>query len=180
MVFYPVGLSLVVLSQTPLLNPYSYPQIEARNYGLFARLVHAGENSCFQQYWEYGGTVIGLTNDTITVRLGNRIPRTFTIAPALLVGDVSLKGGPGTGHRFDAVEVGDVVGLDVMSAGDRVVCHAVGIGRRPGGVIPADENPTGIPEKNRRHHYHNAVQLIEEFVVPNFHRLAYPLVPVGR
>ena len=70
--------------------------------------------------------------------------------------------------------------MDVVPVRGGLVCYAVGIGRRPGGVIPPDENPTGIPEKYRRHHYYNAVQLVEEFVVPNFHRLAYPLVPVGK
>jgi len=158
---------LPLVLQTAPINPNVFPPFDETNYSWSLRVVKVAEDALwFPKNREYAGWVIALTNDTMTVRLRHRIPRTFSIAPPLLSGDVALQGGPGTGHRFQAVQVGDFVDLDVVPVRDGLVCYAVGIGRRPGGVIPPDENPTGIPERNRRHHYYNAVQAVEERLLP--------------
>lgn len=165
-----VAFCLPIVLHTPFGDPLKF-SIDETRYSWTNRIVSEAENRTWLKAGIYAGRVIAITDDTMTVQLRNRIPRTLTIAPPLLSGDVASRGGPGTGHRFQAVQVGDLVDLDVVQVRGGLVCLAVGIGRRPGGVIPPDENPTGIPERNRRHHHYNAVQAVEERLLPILPRI---------
>jgi hypothetical protein len=176
-----LGFCLPLILHTPHVDPHALQSRDEASYGWSARAVKAWENIyllCRNQTVGgiYGGKVIGLTDETITVQLGKRIPRTFSLAVPLLSDRIPLNYGPGMGYRLRDVQLGDKVDLDVVSVRDGFVCLAIGIGRRPGGIIPPGEDPPAIPENCRRHHFYNAAQFTEEKVVPALSRQAMRLI----
>lgn len=114
----------------------------------------------------YGGRVIALTEDTITVRKWC-VARVFRFSPQLTSDRIPLEWSLGTGHRLRDVRVGDRVTMDLAHARDGHVCINIGIWRRPGGVIPPAED-TQLPAKSRLHVRANATQFAEETFAPKW------------
>jgi len=117
----------------------------------------------------FGGKVVALTEDTITVKKWTGIPRTFNVAPPLTSKRIPLEWHVGCGHRLNDVRIGDKAGFHLVSTPRGYTVVALGIYRRPGGTIPPAEDEH-IPERSRMHHYYNACQAVEEKVLPKLPR----------
>jgi hypothetical protein len=113
----------------------------------------------------FGGQVIALTEDTITVRKWRTVAREFRVSPALASERIPIEWSLGTGHRLRDVRVGDRVTMDLAKAADGPVCIRIGIYRRPGGTIPEAED-AHLPWKTRLHIRCNAEQFVEDTFVP--------------
>jgi hypothetical protein len=118
----------------------------------------------------FGGKVIELTEDTITVRNWSDFPRTFSVAPPLTSKRIPLQWSVGTGHRLGDVRVGDRVVFDLAPTPRGDVVIALGIVRRPGGTIPPAEDEH-LPSECRIHNRWNAHQAVEEKGVPKLARM---------
>lgn len=69
----------------------------------------------------FGGEVLELTEDTITVRKWRNAARTFRVSPALASDHIPIEWRLGTGHRFRDVRVGDRVTMDLVRVRDGYV-----------------------------------------------------------
>jgi hypothetical protein len=115
----------------------------------------------------FGGQVVALTEDTITIRKWRAAAREFRVSPALTSDRIPIEWRLGTGHRFRDVRVGDKVTMDLAKARDGSVCIRIGIYRRPGGIIPPAEDEH-LPAKSRLHIRCNIEQFVEETFVPKW------------
>lgn len=155
------GFCLPLMLHTPFVQPSTFRPFDEANYRWSLRMLKALEDRYLPRWRDYGGEVIALTEDTITVRLWERIPRAFPVTLALVSDRVPFEHGPGMGYRLRDVRLGDLVDLDTVQTPNGFVCTGIGIGRRPGGVIPPGDDPD-VPEFARRHHLYNKMQFIEE------------------
>ena len=164
-----LGVCVPFVLQVPYTNPPSFRRFDEASSGWVARLFQAGEDKWLLKSGRHGGRVIGLSRDTITVRLRSRPPRTFPLAPPLLSDRIPFNPGPGMGYRLRDVQLGDIVDLDVVPVRDGFVCIGIGIGRRPGGVIPVPsvDEPHGVWRRKAW----IAHQFAEEKVLPAIPRL---------
>jgi hypothetical protein len=154
-----------MLMHTPLFDPGTIRPRDEADYGWFALLIKAAENVYMSRMGAYWGKVIAMTEDTVTLQKGRRMPRTFLLTPALLSDRIPLKYRPGAMHRLRDVQLGDTVYLDLIPVRDTFVGLNLGITRRPGGGIPpaADGH---LPEHLRSHNRYNTFQFVDERVYP--------------
>jgi hypothetical protein len=136
-------------------------------YGWTAWLIWVGEDVYMRRMNAYRGRVVEITDDTITLQQGTKIPRTFLLTPALVHERIPLVRRVGTGHRLKDIKLEDSVFLDVepTRAPEGFIAYTLGITRRPGGTIPPAED-AHLPEHLRMHHYFNARQTAELRILP--------------
>lgn len=163
------GYCLPVLLNTPLVDSQRLLPREDSDYPWTAQLIKLAENHYMRRMNAYWGKVVGFTDETITLQRGTRIPRTFLLAPAILSERIPLVRRAGTGHRLKDVRLGDRVYLDVEPVRDTFVGYTLAVTRRPGGKIPpADDDD--LPERCRIHNIYNALQFMDEQVLPSLSR----------
>jgi hypothetical protein len=139
------------------------PPPSESDYGWFARVVLGVEDGYMRRMGCYRGTVVAMTDETITLQAGARMPRTFGLTLALLSDRIPLERRVGAAHRLKDVRLGDLVYLDLVPVRDGFVGIHLGIVRRPGGKVPPAED---AHYSMRSHDFYNAAQFVEEKVIP--------------
>jgi hypothetical protein len=145
--------------------------ISRNGHGLMARAYRLLREELYLRNGLFGGTVVELTEETVTVKWGD-FPRTFLASPTLASERIPLPRPipPGCPHRLSHLRVGDKVGFTLVPTPRGYMILAIGIGRRPGGTIPPGEDEE-LPEHCRPHNIFNACQAVEEKVVPKLGRM---------
>jgi hypothetical protein len=145
--------------------------IDKKGHGLMARAYRLLLEERYLRAGLFGGTVVELTDETVTVRWHD-FRRTFFVSPTLASERVPLPRPllPGRHHRLSHLRVGDRAGFEVVPTPRGYVILAMGICRRPGGTIPPGEDEE-LPEHCRPHNIFNACQAVEEKVLPRLERM---------
>jgi hypothetical protein len=116
------------------------------------------------------GTVTELTGDTIAIRGWSGRPRTFAVSIPVASKDLPLTEDYRWKHRLGQVRVGDTVDVLLAPTWRGPVVVALGIYRRPGGLIPVAEDEH-LPEDCRAHINLNLRQARKDVVMPKLGRM---------